>query len=54
MRIYDPQQLPTNNRDLLNYGKNEIKILCEFFIPLKFELCKETQEFFFFFEALKK
>ena len=31
MRIYDPQQLPMNNKDLINYGEKEINILCDFY-----------------------
>ena len=31
MGIYDPQQLPTNNKDLINYGEKEINILCDFY-----------------------
>ena len=31
MRIYDPQQLPIDNKDLLNYGEEEIDILCDFY-----------------------
>ena len=31
MRIYDPQQLPMNNKDLVNYDEKEINILCDFY-----------------------
>jgi hypothetical protein len=31
MRIYDPQQLPMNNKDLINCGEKEINILCDFY-----------------------
>ena len=30
MRIYDPQQLPMDNKDLINYGE-DINILCDFY-----------------------
>ena len=31
MGIYDPQQLPMNNKDLINYGEKEMNILCDFY-----------------------
>lgn len=31
MWIYDPQQLPTENKDIINYIEEDINILCDFY-----------------------